>query len=55
VLSLYNELEQKWNELGVPPQHRVHFIEGTRVLDLKVMQSVFEKELSDFEKVEAPI
>ena len=34
---------------------RVHFIDSIKVLDLKVMQQIFKKELAEFERGDVAI
>ena len=35
--------------------YRIHFIDSIKVLDLKVMQQIFKKELTEFERGEVAI
>lgn len=39
----------------MPLQHRVAFIESVKVLDMKMMSQIFEKEVEDFQSGQAPI
>ena len=48
MLLLYKKLLQAWNTADVPLQHRVAFIESVKVLDMKMMAQIFEKEVKDF-------
>jgi hypothetical protein len=55
VLILYKKLLQAWNTADVPLQHRVAFIESVKVLDMKMMAQIFEKEVKDFSQGQSPI
>ena len=49
VLLHYQRMNQYWQQHNVPLQHRVAFIESIKVLDMKMMAQIFEKEVQDFE------
>lgn len=36
-------------------QHRMAFVESVKVLDMKMMEQIFDKEVSDFQSQQAPI
>lgn len=37
-----------WEQHNVPLQHRVAYVESIKVLDMKMMAQIFEKEVEDF-------
>ena len=41
----YQKINKLWEDRGVPLQHRVAFIESVKVLDMKMMASIFDKEV----------
>ena len=55
VHQAYQQIIKIWSERDVPLQHRVAFIESIKVLDMKVMAQIFQKEVQDFEQEQAPI
>ena len=44
----YKKLAALWETNGVPNQHRTAFVESVKVLDMKMMAQIFEKEVQDF-------
>lgn len=55
VLEAYQNISQMWAGRNVPFQHRVAFIESVKVLDMKMMAQIFNKEVQDFELDQAPV
>lgn len=51
----YKKLAALWESNGVPNQHRTAFVESVKVLDMKMMAQIFEKEVQDFQVGQAPI
>ena len=51
----YQKINKLWEDRGVPLQHRVAFIESVKVLDLKMMAQIFDKEVQDFTNNQAPV
>lgn len=45
VQQAYQKIAKMWEDRDVPLQHRVAFIESVKVLDMKMMASIFEKEV----------
>ena len=51
----FKKLAALWDTNGVPNQHRTAFVESVKVLDMKMMAQIFEKEVQDFEVGQAPL
>lgn len=51
----YQKISKLWADRNVPLQHRVAFIESVKVLDMKMMAQIFNKEVQDFELDQAPV
>ena len=45
MLEAYQNISQMWAGRNVPFQHRVAFIESVKVLDMKMMAQIFNKEV----------
>ena len=45
VLQAYQKISKLWEDRSVPLQHRVAFIESVKVLDMKMMAQIFDKEV----------
>lgn len=55
VYQAYQTIAKIWEDRDVPLQHRVAFIESVKVLDMKMMAQIFEKEVQDFANGQAPV